>query len=204
MGASAPSPVVVGLPNGTFAFTVGSVPGYFASPAGGWVTLDGAGTTVAVTYVLSSSSGPNRIYMVEGGVTASNGSAVPGLGLTLIFRGGAPPVEWLNLTTDSAGRFTASGLNLSGNLSTVQVDSPEYQVTLTNVAWRASGAVNVTVVLQAVPGRSPTGGHAPSLVSLAIIGLAVTAVILCGAAVQAARRDRRMARYREYFAHPPR
>jgi len=204
VGASAPSPVVVGLPNGTFAFAVGSVPGYFASPAGGWVTLDGAGTTVAVTYVLSSSSGPNRIYMVEGGVTASNGSAVPGLGLTLIFRGGAPPVEWLNLTTDSAGRFTASGLNLSGNLSTVQVDSPEYQVTLTNVAWRASGAVNVTVVLQAVPGRSPPGGHAPSLVSLAIIGLAVTAVILCGAAVQAARRDRRMARYREYFAHPPR
>jgi hypothetical protein len=210
LAAGASAPVVFRLSNGTFAFTLGTVPGYSVNPATGWITVDGAGTTVVVTYLPIPSTPPSndssRISTVEGGVMDSNGSAVAGLGLSLIFRGGAGAVEWLNLTTDSSGRFIASGLNLSGNLSAVKVDSPEYQVTFTNVAWHASDAVNVTVVLQTVPIVSTPGGHPQpiSVISLVIIGLAVTLAILCGAVVQAARRDRRMARYRKYFANPPR
>ncbi|MGC2288347.1 MAG: hypothetical protein WA688_00620, partial [Thermoplasmata archaeon] len=213
VAASAPSPVVVGLSNGTFAFTVGTVTGYAASPSMGWVTLEGAGTTVPVAYgppPAPSNASDGRIYVVEGGVTVSNGSAVPGLGLTLIFRGGAPPVEWLNLTTDSGGRFTASGLNLSGNLSVVEVDSPGYQVTLTSVTWRGADAVNVTVVLRTSPNGPSPGMPWPALpfalstMNVFILALTGIAAVLGGAAARAARRDRRMARYRKYFANPPR
>ena len=208
-GAQAPDPIVVGLSNGTFAFSVAPAAGYSTTPSTGWVTIEDAGTTAAVTFVLIPPSTPNHIATVEGGVTSSNGSAIPGVGLTLIFRGGATPVEWLNLTADSTGRFTVTGLNLTGNLTAVNVDSPGYMVTLTNVAWRASDAVVVTVVLEPVSGHLPpgaTGFPFGALLGLPglIIALAGAASVLWVGVFRAVNRGRRMARYRKYFANPPR
>jgi hypothetical protein len=205
--ALSPWPVIIGLSNGTFAYTVGSVQGYSARPAGGWLTIEGAGTTVSISFDPISGNSSNRINTVEGGVSVSNGSTVADLGLTLIFRGGVPPIQWLNLTTDSVGRFIVSGVNLSGNLSAVEVDSPAYQVRLTSVAWRGTDLVNVTVVLQPVQGSPRSflpGVGWPSFMELLIFGLSGVAATLNGALIRTVRRNRRMARYRQYFAHPPR
>jgi hypothetical protein len=202
--AVSPGPVLITLTNGSHVFTVGQVSGYSASPVQGWVTIQGAGSTVAITYVPVISESPNRILAVEGGVMNSNGSAVPDIGVSLVFRGGASPTEWLNLTTNSSGRFAATGLNLTGNLSTVEVDSSSYQVTLMSLSWPAADAVNVTVFLKTLPSVIPPGPSSPPPVVLVILGLGGVAATLIGAVVRAARQDRKMARYRAYFANPPR
>ena len=201
--AYAPFPALVALPDGTFNFTVGTVTGYNATPPSGWVTIAGVGTTVSITFTAPPTIVANRIYSVQGGVMDSSGSAIPNIGVSLLFRGGTPPVEWLNLTTDSSGRFAASGLNLTGNLSSVTVDSTSYQVAQSSMTWQAPDAVNVTVVLNPlISGPSP---GAPGLSSLTwtIIGLAFVAALLNVALIRAALRNRRMARYRVYFAKLP-
>ncbi|MFZ0830733.1 MAG: hypothetical protein WAN40_06305 [Thermoplasmata archaeon] len=201
--ASAPFPVLIALTDGTFAFTVGTVPGYNATPATGWVTIAGVGTTVSVTFTVPPTIGSNRIYSVQGGVMVSNGSSVPDLGISLLFRGGTPSVQWLNLTTDSAGRFAASGLNLTGNLSAVSVDSPSYQVAQSSMTRQTADAVNVTVVLNSLVTGAPPGAFTLSTLTLTIIALAGVAAVLNVAVIRAAMRNRRMARYRAYFAKLP-
>ncbi len=201
--AYAPFPALVALPDGTFNFTVGTVTGYNATPPSGWVTIAGVGTTVSIMFTAPPTIVANRIYSVQGGVMDSSGSAVPNIGVSLLFRGGTPPVEWLNLTTDSVGRFAASGLNLTGNLSSVSVDSTSYQVAQSSVTWLAPDAVNVTVVLNPLVSRTPPGASGLSSLAWTIIGLAVVAALLNVALIRAALRNRRMARYRVYFAKLP-
>jgi hypothetical protein len=201
--AYAPFPTLVALSDGTFAFTVGATPGYNATPASGWVTIAGVGTTVSLTFAPPSTSVSDRIYSVQGGVMDSNGTPVPDIGVQLLFRGGAPPVEWLNLTTNSAGRFEASELNFSGNLSSVSVDSTSYEVAQSSMTWQAADAVNVTVVLNPLGTGPPPGAIGLSSFTLTIIGLGAVAAVLNVALIRAVVRNRRMARYRTYFAKLP-
>ena len=202
--ATAPFPALIALSDGTFPFTMGIVPGYNATPPSGWVTIAGVGTTVSITFTAPSTITANRITSVEGAVMDADGSAIPDIGVSLLFRGGVVPMEWLNLTTNGAGHFEASDLNLSGDLSTVAVNSVSYRVAQSSMTWQAADAVNVTVVLNPLAPRTTLGLPALSSFTLMIIGLGAVAALLNVAMIRAALRNRRMARYRAYFAHLPR
>ena len=82
-----------GTPNGSYAFTVGSVGGYVASPASGTSTVSGAGGTKAVTFTAMpvGTSPPSSTFL---GLSETQGYAVVGGVVAAIIVGGLAVVLW--------------------------------------------------------------------------------------------------------------
>ncbi len=205
--ADAPASLTFPLPNGTYDFLVSPPPSYSADPLRGSFAVDGAAVTVPVSFSANVSAIHTRIRTLEGQVQATNGSGVGDVGLSLIFNGNTPASQWLNLTTGASGGFNISGLNLSGSLTAVLVDSHRYLVTLSRALWVGADALAVTVLLEPNLVPVPSGKVGPNpwsllaqpaLLCLAMVGSALTAL-----AVRVERRRRRKLRYRQYFENPP-
>ena len=73
----------LGISNGTYQFNVGSIPGFTASPRGGWVTVDGTSANEVVTF-----AGVQPTLL---GLPQTEGWAAIGgiLGLATVFTAGA-------------------------------------------------------------------------------------------------------------------
>ena len=55
-------------PNGTYAYTVGAVPGYSASPSGGSVTMSGSSPTIGIVFTRSTHTTTYAISFTESGL----------------------------------------------------------------------------------------------------------------------------------------
>ena len=205
--AAAGASVIVLATNGTYSFRVGSVTGYGASPAKGQVKVHGAGVSTVISFASSASGSHGHIHSVRGVVQVSNGTTIADLGLSMTFLGGQPVVQWLNLTTNASGQFSVTGLNISGNLSGIDLATPRYQVLLTNITWPVTDGVALTIVLRLASTASSPGGVSEIIqwlssvvpFGLATVGLGAFLAVLVGMTIRGRMRRRRRARYQQYF-----
>ena len=130
---SGSSSIVFGMINGTYAFTVGAVPGYFSTPSKGNVTIAGATVSETITFTKNLT-----IFMIPS----------PGyvdVGRTLTFTNNTTGGSGGNVWTYSVN--VSTGWSRSGNVFTFTVIG-KYNVTLTvkdSDGHVAASSSNVTV-----------------------------------------------------------
>jgi hypothetical protein len=149
--------VAATLPNGTYQYSVGSLPGYGSSPTDGTVVVNGTGQTIDVSFTQVRF---NVIFAESGlpsgtawGVTL-NGTQVLSSGTNVSFSRPDGTYAFTVGTTPgysvspSSGRVTVSGLSVTRTIVYAPLPPPPlptYTVTFTETGWPTGTNWSVTV-----------------------------------------------------------
>ena len=166
-GRTASSSLTFALTNGTYTYSVASVPGYTAASSSGTVVIDGSGLEVALTFSPSPPPPPATTYFLtflESGLPtgtswsvlvdgASHATATGGISLVL-------PVGTYPYTVGPPPGYRASPANgtvyLGSNLSVAITFLSAFTLTFAETGLPSGD--NWTVAVAAIGGKSTSGG----------------------------------------------
>lgn len=172
---SGPDSIAFAVPNGSYSFTVGAVPGYLPSPASGTVLVQGQNQSVIVTFTAAPTPPSISVSFVETGLASGTQWGVQVGHATLEGSAGVP----LSFTTTN-GTYNYRIATVAGY-----------------IANRSSGTLvvdgaDVTVYVGFTPTRAPSGLLGlPGNEGWAVLGSAIaTAAVVVGTAILLRRRRR--------------
>ena len=152
-------------PNGTYAYTVGSVSGYAASPSSGSVTVNGASQTVAITFKLSTST-TYAVTFSESGLSSGtswsvtlNGQTMSSTTSTITF---SEPNGSYAYTVGAVSGYTASpssgSVTVNGGTQSVSIvfTSTSYLVWFTETGLPGGTSWSVTLNAQTLTSTGST------------------------------------------------
>ena len=152
-------------PNGTYAYTVGAVSGYTASPSSGSVTVNGASQTVAITFKLSTST-TYAVTFSESGLSSGtswsvtlNGQTMSSTTSTITF---SEPNGTYAYTVGAVSGYTASpssgSVTVNGGTQSVSIvfTSTSYLVWFTETGLPGGTSWSVTLNAQTLTSTGST------------------------------------------------